>query len=90
MGCEWAVCGVGLVRVDQILKFRFLGWWSRNSRDKGALHGKPVHARSGPRRRWEAHIHKYACSVGSQSWMELLGSPVAKNHEDVFASTMVI
>ena len=73
----WAAAGLGRVRADNILKFRSLGWWAKNSRDKGALHGKPVHGRSRPRRRWETHIHHdYACSVGSQSWMELLGSPV--------------
>ena len=84
----WALGGEGLVRVDKILKFRSLGWWSDNSRDKGAMHGKPVHARSGPRKRWETYLHRYACSIGS-FWMELCAAPDALKHCDAFASGMV-
>ena len=86
----WAASGLERVKADNILKFRSLGWWASNSRAKGALHGKPVHARSGPRRRWEAHIHGYAGSVGSSNWMELVLAPEAQNHRDAFASRMVL
>ena len=83
-------CGGGVSReIPETVRFRSLAWWAQSSRAKGANHGKPTHARSGPRRRWETLIHNYAVDVLGQAWIDALGADDAFKHKGRFASSIM-
>ena len=64
---------------------RSLGWWQSSKREKGAREGQPSHARSGPRRRWEKHLHLYAVAKRGESWIDSVQHPDAMSFAKDFA-----